>query len=163
MPYDLYHPDIVTWSRRQADALRRHVAGGPMSDVDWENVIEETGAIGRIEITEVSSNIFKAFVQGLKAVRWPDHPSVHDWYADSLTCLSLAQIRYHPSMATGIDLRANYSNARETVLAMNYGGSGGALPTIMELTIDALMDENGCPRILLDAIGCIVAAPQQDP
>lgn len=42
---DLYEEDILTWSERQADLLRRLAAGERVNDqVDWENVVEANAA-----------------------------------------------------------------------------------------------------------------------
>ncbi len=40
---DLYDADIVTWSERQADLLRRRAAGELVNDaeMDWSNIAEE--------------------------------------------------------------------------------------------------------------------------
>jgi Domain of unknown function DUF29 len=39
---DLYDTDILAWSKRQADLLRRVAAGERVNDqVDWGNVAEE--------------------------------------------------------------------------------------------------------------------------
>ena len=53
MPDDLYRTDIVTWSRLQADRLRRHLAGERVNDLDWEHVIEEIEDLGNSEIAAV--------------------------------------------------------------------------------------------------------------
>ena len=43
-----YDTDIVTWSERQAELLRRVGAGEHINDlVDWENVAEEIEDVGR--------------------------------------------------------------------------------------------------------------------
>ena len=39
---DLYDTDLVIWSERQAELLRRMAAGERVNDqIDWENVAEE--------------------------------------------------------------------------------------------------------------------------
>ena len=44
---DLYDTDILAWSDRQADLLRRMAAGERVNDqVDWENVAEEIQDMG---------------------------------------------------------------------------------------------------------------------
>ncbi|MFZ4409368.1 MAG: DUF29 family protein [Paracraurococcus sp.] len=80
MPDDLYRTDIVTWSRQQAERLRRHVGGERVNDLDWEHVIEEIEDLGNSEITAVRSLLIQAMVHALKIVRWPDSPAVNHWY-----------------------------------------------------------------------------------
>ena len=53
---DLYETDVVTWSDRQADLLRRIAAGERVNDqVDWENVVEEIESVGQSQIDAVES------------------------------------------------------------------------------------------------------------
>ncbi len=48
---DLYEEDILTWSERQAELLRRLAAGERVNDqVDWQNVVEEVESVGRSEL-----------------------------------------------------------------------------------------------------------------
>ena len=46
---DLYDKDILEWSERQAELLRRHAAGERINDtdLDWSNIIEEVADVGR--------------------------------------------------------------------------------------------------------------------
>ena len=47
MPDDtLYHIDIVTWSRQQAERLRRHAAGERVNGLDRGHAIEEIEGSG---------------------------------------------------------------------------------------------------------------------
>ncbi len=56
---DLYDIDLVTWSRRQADLLRRRAAGELVNeaDIDWPNVAEEIDSVGKTEERELASRI----------------------------------------------------------------------------------------------------------
>ena len=50
----LYGDDIVLWSKRQAELLRRMAAGERVDDqIDWPNVIEEIEDVGRSELRAV--------------------------------------------------------------------------------------------------------------
>ena len=51
---DLYDTDILLWSERQADLLRRHAAGERVNDasIDWPNIVEEIEDVGRSELTQ---------------------------------------------------------------------------------------------------------------
>src|SRR3712207_2252373 len=50
----LYDADILLWSEQQADLLRRLSRGERVNDaVDWANLIEEVGDVGRSEFNSV--------------------------------------------------------------------------------------------------------------
>jgi hypothetical protein len=53
-----YDTDLLLWSERQADLLRRVAAGERVNDhVDWENVAEEIEALGRSDRRELTSRV----------------------------------------------------------------------------------------------------------
>ncbi len=56
---DLYDTDIVTWSQRQSDLLRRRAAGELVNEaeIDWPNVAEEIEALGKNEARALASQI----------------------------------------------------------------------------------------------------------
>jgi len=55
---DLYDTDVVAWSERQADLLRRVAAGERVNDlVDWTNIVEEIETLGRSERSRLASHI----------------------------------------------------------------------------------------------------------
>jgi len=41
---DLYDADILLWSERQANALRRRA----VNEIDWENIAEEIADLGKV-------------------------------------------------------------------------------------------------------------------
>jgi hypothetical protein len=53
-----YDTDLLLWSERQADLLRRMAAGERVNDqVDWENVAEEIESLGRSDRRELTNRI----------------------------------------------------------------------------------------------------------
>ena len=69
---DAYESDILLWSERQAQLLRRLAAGERVNDlVDWENVIEEVESVGSEQLHAVESLLLQALVHILKAQGWP--------------------------------------------------------------------------------------------
>ena len=153
MPDDLYRTDIVTWSRQQAERLRRHVGGERVNDLDWEHVIEEIEDLGNSEITAVRSLLIQAMVHALKIVRWPDSPAVNHWYEEAITFLDQAQDRYRRSMAQEIDVAQSYRKAHRRVLLLANDTSPRPIPDRTDLTLDALMDEAADLRALIDSLG----------
>jgi hypothetical protein len=66
MPSD-YDNDILLWSERQADALRRCAA----NEVDWDNVAEEIMDVGNEPVNAVRSFLMRAMQHDLKCEAWP--------------------------------------------------------------------------------------------
>ena len=153
MPDDLYRTDIVTWSRLQAERLRRHVAGERVNDLDWEHVIEEIEDLGNSEIAAVRSFLIQAMVHALKIARWPDSTAVNHWYDEAVTFLDQVQDRYRRSMAREIDFAQVYRKAHRRVLLLTGDTAAQPIPDRTDLTLDALMDEAADLRALVDAIG----------
>ncbi|MCB4822388.1 DUF29 domain-containing protein [Roseicella aerolata] len=153
MPDDLYRTDIVTWSRLQADRLRRHVAGERVNDLDWEHVIEEIEDLGNSEIAAVTSLLTQAMVHALKMARWPASTAVPHWTGEAVNFLVQAQRRYHRSMAARISVQQCFDDARRTVLATPGDGPAQPIPDRTDLSLDALMDEEADLRALIGAIG----------
>ncbi len=158
MPDDLYRADIVTWSRQQAERLRRHVAGERVNDLDWAHVIEEIEDLGSSEIAQVGSLLGQAILHALKGARWPDNPSARHWQAEAVNFLEQAQDRYRPSMAKDLDLAQRFARARKTVLAMTYDGPADAIAEATTLTLAEVMDRDADLRTLIDRLAGRAAA-----
>jgi hypothetical protein len=57
-----YETDILIWSERQAERLRRRAAGELVNDaeVDWPNIAEEIEDVGRSELRSCRSLLRQA-------------------------------------------------------------------------------------------------------
>ena len=96
---DLYDTDILTWSTRQADLLRRVAAGERVNDqVDWTNVIEEVESVGQSQVDAVESLWTQAFLHDLKAEAWPISLDVDKWRADARLFRRQARRKYRATM-----------------------------------------------------------------
>ena len=153
MPDDLYRTDIVTWSRLQADRLRRHLAGERVNDLDWEHVIEEIEDLGNSEIAAVTSLLTQAMVHALKIARWPASTAVPHWTGEAVGFLVQAQRPYRRSMAARVSVEECFADARRTVLATPGGDPTAPIPDRTDLPLDALMDRAADLRALLDSLG----------
>jgi Domain of unknown function DUF29 len=111
MPDDLYFTDILAWSRRQAERLRRVAAGERVNDVDWEHVIEEVEDVGNSELSGVKSYLELALLHALKVLAWPEHTAVEHWSSEVTNFLLQAQTRYQPGMQQHVDPAALYTRA----------------------------------------------------
>ena len=108
----LYDADILLWSEQQADLLRRLARGERVNDaVDWENVIEEVGDVGRSEFNSVASLLEIGLTHLLLAHASPRPEPVGHWRSEARTALAGAARRYAPSMGARLDLTEIWSLA----------------------------------------------------
>ncbi len=99
---DLYGDDIVIWSERQAELLRRIAAGEPVNEApDWPNIAEEIEDVGRSELHSVESLLVQALRHMLKAEAWPLSRDAPNWRADAVDFRRQAHRRFVPSMRRG--------------------------------------------------------------
>ncbi len=152
MPDDLHRTDIVTWSRQQAERLRRHVAGERVNDLDWEHVIAEIEELGSSEIAQVRSLLGQAIVHALKIARWPSSTAARHWRDEAATFLAQAQDRYRPSMRQSLDLDRIHGKARRLVLALEQDVPAEPLPDHPALHLAELMDESADLRSLIERL-----------
>jgi len=139
----LYDTDIVLWSERQAELLRRLARGEQPNDLDWENVIAEVESVGRSETSAVRSLLQRAQEHLLKAAAWPDAVPARRWIHDSGVFIRDARRGWAPSMAQRIDLAELYRDARETVEDLAFEeGPPGPLPAECPVTLHELMTGN---------------------
>jgi hypothetical protein len=118
VPDDLYQRDIVVWSRRQADLLRRLASGERLNEaVDWPNVIEEIEALGRSQLQACESLLLQAFVHLLKLHLYPESDAVGRWRQEVAAFLTGARRKFTPSMQQLLDLQDIYKDAIREVRA----------------------------------------------
>jgi len=110
---DLYEGDILLWSQRQADLLRRRVAGELVNEteLDWPNIAEEIEDVGRSELRSCRSLLRQALRHMLKAEAWPQSREAPTWRADAIDFRRQARDAFAPSMRQKIDLAGLYADA----------------------------------------------------
>jgi hypothetical protein len=71
---DLYDEDIVLWSERQSELLRRRAAGELVHDaaLDWPNIAEEIESMGRVEQDQLTNQLAILLAHLLKWRFQPD-------------------------------------------------------------------------------------------
>ncbi|HEX3995836.1 MAG TPA: DUF29 domain-containing protein [Acetobacteraceae bacterium] len=138
---DLYDDDIVLWSERQAELLRRHVAGDRANDAipDWTNIIEEIESVGREQLHAVESLLLMALIHRLKAEAWPDSRDVPHWRAEERTFRNQARRRFAPSMRQRLDLADIYADALRGLPETNNGVPPLPVPETCPATLDELL------------------------
>jgi hypothetical protein len=138
----LYDADILLWSEQQADLLRRLARGERVNNaVDWANVIEEVGDVGRSEFNSVASLLEIGLTHLLLAHASPQPEPVNHWRSEARTALAGAARRYSPSMGPRLDLGEVWSlavaSARDKLAAQ--GGPARPLPPACPFTVEDLV------------------------
>ena len=139
---DAYESDILLWSERQAQLLRRLAAGERVNDlVDWENVIEEVDSVGSEQLHAVESLLLQALVHILKAEGWPLARDAENWRADARGFRSQAANRFAPSMRRKLDMGRIYRQALRALPETMDGQPSQPLPETCPATLDELLSD----------------------
>lgn len=139
---DLYDEDILPWSERQSELLRRLAAGGRVNDrVNWQDVIEEVESVGREQVLAVQSLLRRALIHMLKAEAWPLSRDAPNWRADAATFRADTADRYAPSMRQKIDLDRIYRQALRALPETMDGQPPLAVRGVCPVTLDELLAE----------------------
>jgi hypothetical protein len=138
---NLYDEDILLWSEQQADLLRRLARGERVNDaIDWENLIEEVGDVGRSEFNRVSSLLGVGLTHLLLVHATPRPDPVAHWRVEARTALAGAARRFTPSMGSRLNLDELWSlalaNVRDKLAA--EGGPAAPLPEACPFTVEDL-------------------------
>jgi Domain of unknown function DUF29 len=137
---DLFDEDILTWSARQAELLRRLAAGERVSNqIDWENVVEEVESVGRSELRRIESLLTQALRSHLKIMAWPNSPEVPHWQEEAILSQMDAARAFQESMRQRLDLALIYRRARHRFPPQTDGQSPLPLPDTCPATLDELM------------------------
>lgn len=140
---DLYETDILLWSERQAELLRRHAAGERVNDgaIDWPNIIEEVESVGSEQRHAVESLLGQALRHMLKAEAWPLSRDAPSWRADAIDFRRQARDAFTPSMRQKIAIAQLYADA----LAAMPDSQDGVPPLPIQTdipTLDELLSED---------------------
>jgi hypothetical protein len=141
----LYEDDILAWSEDQAEALRRLAAEmRPNSrDLDFDNIIEEIGEVGRAQLETVLSQIVNILTHWLMGAFDPDAPSVPHWQAEVQAFLTRLLLAYAPSMRQRIEMDWAWRRALRTAepkLAAYGARLPDGLPDACPFSLDELLD-----------------------
>jgi hypothetical protein len=138
-----YDTDILLWSERQADLLRRHAAGERIKDawIDWPNIAEEIVDVGRSELRAVASHLAQALLHDLKAEAWPLSREVPRWRAEARGHRDDARAAFTQSMAQREELEVAelYRRALHRMPEMIDGVPPLPVPQACPVTLDELL------------------------
>lgn len=142
MPDDLYDRGILTWSRHQADLLRRLARGEPVNGVDWTHVGAEIEDVGRPELNAVRSDLWQMPVHILKLQGWPENRAADHWRIEIGSFQADAAQRFAPSMRRGINLMSLYDKFRGQLKGVRYDSvSPRTWPEVCSFTLSDLLRE----------------------
>jgi hypothetical protein len=137
---DLYDDDILLWSERQSDLLRRVAAGEPVNEApDWPNIVEEIESVGNEQLHAVRSLLVQALVHILKAQAWPSSREVAHWRSEERRFRGDAADRYAPSMRQRIDLARLYRRALHVMPDVIDDQPPLPVPQTCPITLDDLL------------------------
>jgi hypothetical protein len=140
----LYDADVVAWSERQGELLRRRAAGELVNDaeLDWPNLAEEIEDVGRSETRSCRSLLVQALVHMLKASAWPLSPAVPHWQAEARGFRGDAADAFTPSMRAKIDMQSLYRRALHRLPDTIDGQPPLPVPPECPVTLDELLSES---------------------
>jgi Domain of unknown function DUF29 len=141
---DLHDADILLWSERQAELLRRHAAGERVNDgaIDWPNIVEEIEDVGRSERNSVESHLVQALLHDLKAEAWPLSLAVPHWRAEARGHRDDARRRFSPAMAQRIDVAKLYREALHRMPETMDGIPPLPVPDVCPVTLGELLSDD---------------------
>ena len=143
MSDSLYETDVLAWSERQAELLRRLGRGERVNDVDWENLAEEIADVGLSELHSVESLLVLILVHLLKLQASPDDQAADHWIMEIAGFQGNAKRRFAPSMRQRIDLQALHDDAlRQLRAGERRNAVPKPWPEVTPFTLDQLLHED---------------------
>ncbi len=137
---DLQEADILLWSERQRDLLRRVAAGEAVNEApDWPNIIEEIESVGNEQLHAVESLLRQALVHMLKAQAWPQSRDVPHLLFEARGFRADAADRFAPSMRQRVDLARIYRKALRIMPDTIDGQPPLPVPAECPVTLDELL------------------------
>ena len=139
MPDGLYEQDFLIWSETQVTLLRRLAEGERVNElVDWVNLIDEVGDLGRSELNACESFLRQAMVHLLKLHCWSDSRECNHWRGEASEFLVSARKKSTPSMRQRLDLEDVYGDAVRVFVAR--GGEQSEVPAKCPFTLDDMLN-----------------------
>jgi hypothetical protein len=140
---DLYDTDILVWSERQAELLRRRAAGELTNDneLDWFNIAEEIEDVGGNALRACRSLLVQALLHDLKAEAWPLSAEVPHWRAEARGFRDDAAEAFSPSMRKRIDVAVLYRRAFRRMPETIDGQPPLPVPEVCPVTLDELLGD----------------------
>jgi hypothetical protein len=138
-----YDTDILLWSERQGELLRRRAAGELINDVelDWPNIAGEIEDVGSNRLHAIESLLVQALRHMLKAEAWPLSRDAPNCRADAICFRQQARRKFVPSMRQKIDLASLYADALAATPETIDGRPPLPVPDVCPGTLAELLGE----------------------
>ena len=140
----LYERDFYTWTREQADALRRLAEARPnlAAELDLPHLIEEVEDLGSEQRHRVESNLLRMLQHLIYLAIQPVARPARHWEAEIITFRANATRRYLASMRRELEPRLDkiWRTARRAAAA-KLGQPLDHLPAACPFSLDELLDE----------------------
>jgi hypothetical protein len=131
--------DVVAWSERQAEALRRHADRHPDPAVDWPRVIDTVERAGRGLLDEVEAETVRALYWHLMLAAHPGAANRREWHEAAERGRRASRAHAAAGTRPRIDLRRLYARAVREVRLL--GPLGGAEPRALRGECLVTLDE----------------------
>ena len=138
-----YDADILLWSERQSELLRRRATGELVNDaeLDWPNIAEEIESVGREQLHAVQSLLRQAILHRLKVMAWPQSSAVAGWQDEDLRFRQDAADRFTAAMRQRIDLARIYRRALQRLPKQLDDLAPQPVPDTCPWTLDELLSD----------------------
>ena len=139
-----YDADILAWSKRQSELLRRRAAGDLVNEaeLDWANIAGQIKDVGRSELRSTRSLLRQALRHMLKAEAWPSSRDRPNWRADAIEFRRQTSDAFAPSMRARIDVAQLYADALSATPATMDGQPPPPLPASCPVTLEDLLGDD---------------------
>jgi hypothetical protein len=138
-----YDTDILLWSERQGELLRRRAAGELVNEaeMDWPNIAEEIEDVARSQLHAVETLLVQALRNMLKADAWPLSHDAPNWRADAIDSRRQARRRFVPSMRQRLDVAGLYADALAAIPETIDGQPPLPMSEVCTVTLDELLSD----------------------
>jgi hypothetical protein len=141
-----YDTDLLLWSGRQADLLRRVAAGERVNDqVDWENVAEEIESLGKSERRELTNRIRVILTHLIKLEASPatePRPQWHDTIIEQRAAIRTLlddSPSMRPTLPTIISKEMPVARAAATASLAAHNEQARVEPGTLDFTVDQVL------------------------
>ena len=135
MPDELLGEDIVRWSERQAEALRRVADRHPDVEVDWPRVIETVESAGHGRLHEIEAETVRALYWHLMLVAQPGARNQREWREAAERGRRASRTHMEAGAQHRIELRRLYARALREVRLLGRIGAAEPQPLLGECPI----------------------------
>ena len=132
---ELLGEDIVLWSQRQAEALRRMADRHPEAGVDWPRVIDTVESAGHGRLHEVEAEIVRALYWHLMLAAHPGAMNRREWREAAERGRRVSRAHVEAGAQARVELRRLYARAVREVRLLGQIGAAEPLPLLGECPI----------------------------